>query len=138
MGYNRIPLALLMLRLSVFFVMLVWTLGKFFYPAHIAQVFGHLYFMSDLSLLASCVFGGIELVIILAFLFGVSKTLSYGLVLIIQAVATLASYQQYFAPYQGDNLLFFATWPMLAACFALYYLRELDTLWVYKRTRRMF
>jgi putative oxidoreductase len=26
------------------------------------------------------------------------------------------------------NLLFFAAWPMLAACFALYYLRESDTL----------
>ena len=29
-----------------------------------------------------------------------------------------------------DNLLFFAAWPMLAACFALYLLRDLDTLGV--------
>lgn len=27
-----------------------------------------------------------------------------------------------------DNLLFFAAWPMLAACFSLYLLRDQDTL----------
>jgi hypothetical protein len=29
----------------------------------------------------------------------------------------------------GPNILFFAAWPMLGACFALYYLRDHDTLW---------
>jgi putative oxidoreductase len=29
----------------------------------------------------------------------------------------------------GSNILFFAAWPMLGACFTLYYLRDLDTLW---------
>lgn len=32
---------------------------------------------------------------------------------------------QYLDPF--NNLLFFAAWPMLAACFAFYLLRELDT-----------
>ena len=30
-----------------------------------------------------------------------------------------------------DHLLFFAAWPMLAACFALYLLRDDDTLCVF-------
>lgn len=30
-----------------------------------------------------------------------------------------------------SNILFFAAWPMLAACFALYYLRDLDTRWTF-------
>jgi hypothetical protein len=47
--------------------------------------------------------------------------------LIFHAISTLASYRQYLAPF--DNLLFFAAWPMLAACFTLYLLRDLDTRW---------
>jgi hypothetical protein len=34
---------------------------------------------------------------------------------------------QYLNPWEPNNLLFFAAWPMLAACFSLYLLRELDT-----------
>jgi hypothetical protein len=33
-----------------------------------------------------------------------------------------------------DNLLFFAAWPMLAACITLYLLRDLDTLWAMQKT----
>lgn len=42
------------------------------------------------------------------------------------------SYRQHLAPF--GHLLFFAAWPMLAACFALYALRDLDTLWVFQRS----
>ena len=32
------------------------------------------------------------------------------------------------APFTGGNIMFFAAWPMLAACFALYRLRDQDKL----------
>ena len=41
-------------------------------------------------------------------------------------VSTLSSWRQYLDPF--DNLLFFAAWPMLAACIALYLLRDHDNL----------
>ena len=50
--------------------------------------------------------------------------------LLFHSISTLSSYKQYFAPFEGPNLLFFAAWPMLAACLALYLLRDLDTMWV--------
>jgi hypothetical protein len=34
----------------------------------------------------------------------------------------------YFSPWEGANLLFFAAWPMLAAAWALWWLRDYDTL----------
>jgi hypothetical protein len=46
-------------------------------------------------------------------------------VLLLHAVSTFSSYRQYLDPF--NNLLFFAAWPMLAACFTLYTLRDLDT-----------
>lgn len=81
---RRIQVSLLALRLTVFLVMLMWTLDKFVNPEHA------------------------------------------GAVLILHAVSTFSSFAQYLSPWQ--NLLFFAAWPMLAACLALYLLREHDTL----------
>ncbi len=122
---NRIPTALFLLRLGVFIVMLVWTLDKFINPEHSAKVFEHFYFLSDISTQVLQIVGGLELLIILAFVAGYKKTLTYGFVLVLHAISTLSSYKMYLAPF--DNLLFFAAWPMLAACFALFYLRDLDT-----------
>ncbi len=40
---ERIPRALLLLRLSVFLVMFMWTLDKLRNPAHSAQVYNYFY-----------------------------------------------------------------------------------------------
>ncbi len=57
---------------------------------------------------------------------GIAKRWTYGLVLVMHAISTLASFRMYLG---FDNLLFFAAWPMLAACFALYLLRDHDNRW---------
>jgi hypothetical protein len=77
--------------------------------------------------------GLIELVIIIGFLVGYQKRWTYGAVLILHGISTLSTFKQYLIPFEGPNLLFFAAWPMLAACFALYYLRDLDTLWAVEK-----
>lgn len=122
---KRIQTALFLLRLSVFIVMLVWTLDKFINPEHAARVFEHFYLLSNISPGVLKIVGGLELLIIFAFVAGYRKTLSYGFVLVLHAISTLSSYKMYLAAF--DNLLFFAAWPMLAACIALFYLRDLDT-----------
>jgi hypothetical protein len=73
--------------------------------------------------------GAGEMIILLAFVAGLYKRWTYAAVLLFHAVSTLSSFKQYLAPFEGPNLLFFAAWPMLAACVALYLLRDLDTLW---------
>ncbi len=60
--------------------------------------------------------------------------LSVFLVMLMCAVSTFSSYRQYLDPF--DNLLFLAAWPMLGACFALYTLRDLDTI-VLRLPRRL-
>ena len=124
---QRLPLALLFLRLGVFVVMLMWTLDKFVNPGHAAKVFKGFYFIDGLSAGTFYVIGALELVLILAFVAGFKKRWTYGAVLLLHAVSTLSSFGNYLNPW--PNLLFFAGWPMLAACFALYYLRDADTLW---------
>lgn len=118
--------SLLLLRWGVFIVMLMWTLDKFVNPAHSAKIFEAFYGISWLSQNLSYLIGAAELLLILAFVAGLWQRWTYGAVLSLHALSTLSSYKQYLAPF--DHLLFFAAWPMLAACFALYWLRDWDTL----------
>lgn len=126
---KRISVALLLLRLSVFLVMLLWALDKFINPDHAAKVFNAFYGLGGLGTGLIYAFGVIQLIIILGFVVGFQKKFTYGLVFIMHAASTLVSYKQYLAPYTSPNLLFFTGFPMLAACFALFSLRDLDRMW---------
>jgi hypothetical protein len=126
---DRLPLALLSLRLGVFVVMFIWTVDKFVRPEHAAKIFTNFYFISGLGNLPIYLIGATELLILLGFLAGFMKRFTYGFVLVLHGVSTFSAFRQYLDPFTGPNLLFFAAWPMLAACFALYSLRDLDTYW---------
>lgn len=121
------------MRLGVFAVMFIWTVDKFVRPEHSAAVFANFYYISNLGNTFSYLIGAVEMVLIMGFLIGVLKRFTYGAVLVLHGISTLSSYKQYISPFEGPNLLFFAALPMLAACFALYYLREQDTLLAVKK-----
>src|SRR6266705_1809907 len=112
---DRVRLPLFLLRAGVFIVMLMWTLDKFIHPGHAAGVFKKFYSIGGISPTMFSVIGAAELVLLVGFVTGTAKRFTYGL-----------------APF--DNLLFFAAWPMLAACITLYLLRDLDTLWAMQKT----
>ena len=126
---ERIPLALFVLRVSVFLVMLMWTLDKFVRPEHAASVFEHFYGLSSLGASLMYTLAAAESLLLLGFVAGYAQRLTYGAVLILHALSTLSSYRQYLHPFENANFLFFAAWSMLGACFALYTLRDLDTRW---------
>jgi putative oxidoreductase len=126
---NRVGVALLVLRVTVFLVMLIWTIDKFVRPSHAASVYEHFYFLRGLGPTIMYTIGVAEVVLVFGFVIGLAPRLTYGLVLLLHAVSTFSSFRQYLHPYEGPNILFFAAWPMLGACFTLYYLRDRDTLW---------
>lgn len=130
---NRLPVSLLLLRIGVAVVMLVWSIDKLVRPEHAAGVFGAFYAMPGLGETVFYALGTLQLLIVLAFLAGAWRTWTYGAVLAMHTVSTLSSFRQYLAPFEGPNILFFAAWPMLAGCVALFLLRDLDTLWTVKR-----
>jgi hypothetical protein len=133
---NRVGVALLILRLTVFLVMFIWTIDKFVRPAHAASIYEHFYFLRGLGPAIIYSIGAAELVLVVGFVIGFAPRLTYGLVLLLHGVSTISSFPQYLHPYEGANLLFFAAWPMLGACFTLYYLRDLDTLFTLGRSSR--
>lgn len=123
---NRLRLALLSLRWSVFLVMLMWTLDKFANPVHAANVYEKFYLIGGLDSWVFYVIGVLEMLLLAGFVMGVNKRLTYGLVLLFHGISTLSSFPKYLDPF--GSLLFFAAWPMLAACLTLYMLRDHDTL----------
>lgn len=123
----RIAQCLLLLRYGVGLVFLMWTLDKFINPGHAASVFERYYNISGLAATAAYVIGATQLALVIAFLAGAFKKYSYGLIFILHTISTASSYAQLLNPWSPPNLLFYAAFPMLAACWALWVLRDLDT-----------
>ncbi len=123
---KKLSISLFLLRAGVFIVMFMWTIDKFINPNHAALVFKKFYLLPGLSENLVLIIGGLQMIIILSFLLGLFKKWSYLLVLLLHAVSTFSSWKIYLDPWGPKNLLFFAAWPMLAACLALYLLKERD------------
>lgn len=125
--------SLLALRLSVFLVMFMWTVDKLVNPEHALKVYEHFYRLSGLSSALMLAIGAAEMALLVAFVAGLWKRWTYGAIFLLHAISTLASFEQYLSPWEPGNLLFFAAWPMLAACYALYTLRDEDVLLTVRR-----
>lgn len=120
---TKLSVSLFLLRITVALVMAIWAIDKIMNPGHAGAVFSNFYGI-EIGSAGLKAIGAMQLVVIAAFVAGAFKTISYGLVLLMHAGSTLSSWRQYLEPF--DNLLFFAAWPMLAACVALFLLREDD------------
>ncbi|GGB75572.1 hypothetical protein K8B83_18300 [Shewanella inventionis] len=127
---GKLQWSLLSLRLGVFIVMLVWTLDKFVNPGHSIKIFEKFYGIGGVSEVAAYIMGGLQLLLVITFVLGIKKRITYGVIFLMHGASTLSAFNQYFDAF--NNLLFFAAWPMWAACFALYLLREQDTKFTVK------
>lgn len=129
---RRVGIVLLLTRLSVFIAFVIWVVDKFARPDHAVQVIQAFYGLGVGNAIAY-ILGVLQLVVLIGFVIGFQKKITYGLILLMHAASTLVSFPKYLAPFADANILFFASWPMLAACFALYYLRDLDTIWTVEK-----
>lgn len=125
---NKLSLSLLSLRATVLLVMLMWTVDKFVNPEHAAKIFDKFYGIGGLGNEIVIGLAVAELLLLAMFFFGVKKFWTYGAVLVLHGASTLSSFNQYLNPFEGSHLLFFAAWPMFAACLTLFLLRDDDKL----------
>ncbi len=127
MSNSELSGALFILRLGLGVFLLLFGIDKLVAPGTTVDVFAH-YHGLVISHGVAYAAGVLEILLSLAFLAGLWKTLSYGLGLLLHAVSTLATYQELLAPF-GSNHLYLAALPVLAAFIALFQLRRQDTLW---------
>jgi hypothetical protein len=88
---DRISRALLLLRLSVFLVMLMWTMDKLLNPAHAAQVYTYFYGIGGLGPGVFYAIGAAELLLLLGFVVGFQKRFTCGAVLVLHASRTMST-----------------------------------------------
>lgn len=124
---KKIKISLLFIRLSVFLVMFMWTVDKFINIDHAKKILENFYNINSFNSILIYGLASVEMIVLVLFVAGYQKKYTYGAVLIFHAISTLFSLKHYFSPFEGVNLLFFAAWPMLAACFTLFILRDKDT-----------
>ncbi|MCC5857130.1 MAG: hypothetical protein JJT90_03175 [Ectothiorhodospiraceae bacterium] len=125
---QRLRLGLFFMRVSVFLVMAMWSFNKLLAPEASAGIFERFYHIGGLGVASMYAIGLVQLAIEVLFLLGVARFWTYGFVLLTHGASTVSSWQQYLNPF--DHLLFLAAIPMLAACLALFLLRDQDTLLV--------
>lgn len=125
----RIRLCLFTMRLSIFVVMLAWTLDKIIRPDHAGMVFQDYYFLPEPGSSLLMLIGVAEIILLVLFVSGVCKPLTYGLILLFHTVSTIAPVYQY----ASGQLLFYAAFPMWAGCLTLFLLRDLDTLFTFQK-----
>ncbi|MDO8863938.1 hypothetical protein Q6D67_19805 [Haliea sp. E1-2-M8] len=101
---------------------------------HNSVMIGH-YYHVDVSRALLTSLGIMEFILLLAFLAGLFKTLTYGVVLIAHSVTTIASFSRLLPPYEIHQLLYFGSLPMLAACFTLFLLRDQDTMMNFSKSK---
>lgn len=123
----RIAFSLLLLRLGVGLVFFMWTLDKLLNPEHAAGIFERYYMIEGLGTTLMLIIGVLQMGLVLSFIAGFMRKWSYGIIFVLHAVSTFSAYKQYMNPWEKPNLLFFAAFPMLAACAALWLLRDYDT-----------
>ena len=120
-------IGLLLIRLSTGIFFLVWSIEKLIYPEITQKVFSRFY-MIEISPAVSYGVGILQTIIVFAFMAGLFKTWTYGLILGMHAVSTLSTYKELLNPYQPPNHLFWAAVPLLAALVALFLVRKEDKL----------
>ena len=105
------------LRLGVFVVMFVWTIDKFVNPTHSIKIFQYFYGIEGVAEPVVYLFGVLQMVLVLAFLAGVKKRITYGLILFLHGASTLSSYAKYADVF--NNLLFFCRMADVSCMFHL-------------------
>ena len=125
---EKLANVLFVLRVTIAIVFIMWTGDKFVNPVHAQSVWSGFFYMPEVGRALFLGIGIAEAILVILFLAGSLKSITYLLVLVLHTFSTLAPYEIYLNAYNGNyNLLFFGAFPMWGACLALYIMREYDT-----------
>lgn len=126
MNYN-LKLPLFLTRLSIFYFLLPWQLMRFTKPDAIVGI-AKKHYKFDMPGGLTTITGVVMMALLIAFLLGVKKRITYGLVLVLHALGTLMTLPRLIVGVGEFNILFLAAIPTLFAMLLLYILRDEDTM----------
>ncbi|GHA81913.1 hypothetical protein GCM10009069_01240 [Algimonas arctica] len=124
----KLRLPLLLTRLSIFYFLLPWQLMRFMSPGAADGIAKKYYHMPGLNETVGYAIGAFWIILLIAFLLGFKKRISYGLVFLLHTGAIFVVLPAYIMGTDNFNQLFLAAIPAAAAMGLLYALRDQDTL----------
>lgn len=127
MSTHTLKLPLFLTRLSIFLFMLPWQIMRFTKPEVINNI-SNKYYKFSMPEIGSTITGVFMIALLLAFLVGFKKKISYLLVLILHGIGTVMTIPNLIPGLEGYNQLFLAALPTLGAMLLLYCLRDEDTM----------
>jgi len=127
MATHTLKLPLFLTRVSIFAFMLPWQIMRFTKPDVINNI-SNKYYKFSMPEIGSTITGVLMMALLVAFLVGFKKKISYLLVLVLHGIGTLMTVPNLIPGLEGYNQLFLAALPALAAMLLLYCLRDEDTM----------
>ena len=118
MATHALKLPLFLTRLSIFYFMLPWQLMRFTAPERVVGI-AKKHYKFTMPESASLITGIIMMAILIAFVIGFKKRISYGLVLIFHAIGTLMTLPKLIIGTPNLSMLFLAAIPTVFAMLLL-------------------
>ncbi|RJE78941.1 hypothetical protein [Paracoccus sp. JM45] len=126
---SNVKIALLLIRVTFGLFLLVWGLDKILNTDHVAAVFSKFYGIGALAGSVAMILGVLQVLLSLAIITGLFKTVTYGAAVLIHGGSTIATAGHILMPMaEGSNLLFMAGLPIMGAVLGLFIARKEDTL----------
>lgn len=124
----NLKLPLFLTRLSIALFLFPWVMLRLTKVEAGAGLFAKYYFIKDMPNVVAMAIALFWAVLLIAFVVGFKKRISYGLVFVLHALGTLMTLP-YLNPWGADfKILFMAAIPAAAAMGLLYLLRDQDRL----------
>jgi len=127
MATHSLKLPLFLTRLSIFYFMLPWQLMRFTKPESVIGI-AKTHYKFTMPETVPMISGVLMMALLIAFLIGFKKKITYLLVFILHAVGTLMTLPKLIIGLESFYILFLAAIPAAAAMFLLWKLRDEDTM----------
>lgn len=125
---DKIKLPLFVTRLLIFIFLLPWVVMRFTTPDSSKGIAAKYYKISEMSDILNTAIGVFWVLLLIAFLFGFKKKISYLLVLLLHTVGTLFTLPYLIPGSENFKIMFYAAMPTIGAMWLLFALRDHDTI----------
>lgn len=124
----NLRLPLFITRILIAYFLSPWVLMRFTSPEAAKGIAGKYYQVSNLPDIANTAIGVLWVVLLVAFVIGFKKRISYGLVALFHGIGTAFTIPYLIPGMENFAIIFLAALPTFCAMVLLYILRDHDTL----------
>jgi len=124
---HNLKLPLFLTRLSIFYFLLPWQLMRFTKPESVIGI-AKTHYKFTMPESVPLITGVLMMLLLVAFLVGFKKKITYMLVFILHALGTLMTLPKLIIGLESFYILFLAAIPAAMAMLLLYCLRDEDTM----------